>query len=255
PNPLPNANSNDFASPDPFPSTNPHEFTNVDSSARGDANESPGRELPAPPLPTRALQRTNPNQIRLIWPATLPIMPVPDLDALRNAAQPEPADALVESPWLDAVHVPRLRGSLDTSVRLTWLDRMLTSPRFKPAIITAASVFLLMGISVLFAFALDSDSDDYAPAESELPAKVLPKDSPKAGQAPSKPVNPDKVATPPSTTAAPEHASTSPKSAAGAATPAPPHAPGSPHMATRSTPREGARPRTNNQGARVPWWE
>lgn len=225
---------------DPFPNTHGDGF----------AGEMPDPFPSRPPEPPRnALQRTNPHQVRLIWPATLPVVPVPERDAVEKLLEPAPAHVREESPWLDAVHVPQLRGAIDTSVRLTLLDRMLTSKRFKPALITITTVALLMGVSVLFAFALDSESDEYSPAESELPVKVAPKGAHTTQPVPSKPATPERALPP----AAAEHAG--PKPGVGAATVTPLRAPGSPHMATRSAPRDAARSRSGSQAARVPWWE
>lgn len=234
----------DWTASDPFPNTHGDGF----------AGEIPDPFPSRPPEPPRnALQRTNPHQVRLIWPATLPVVPVPERDALEKLLEPAPAHVPEESPWLNAVHVPQLRGSIDTSVRLTLLDRMLTSRRFKPALITITTVALLMGVSVLFAFALDSESDEYSPAQSELPVKVAPKDTHATHPAPSKPVTPERALPPASPPAAAEHVGAKP--GVGAATVTPPRAPGSPHMATRSAPRDAARSRSGSQAARVPWWE
>ena len=252
PDPFPSIPPGGFVdeAPDPFPTANARGFSHGAAAAFPNSLAS----SPSPEPPRNALQRTNPQQVRLIWPATLPVVPVPERDALHNLLEPARGQVPEESPWLDAVHVPRLRGAIDTSVRLTLLDRILTSKRFKPALITSVSVALLMGISLLFAFALDSEGDDYAPAESELPVKVAPKDA-QATPPASNPAMPDKAAAQPAPPSAAEHAGDAHKPPVGAANVTPSRAPGSPHMATRSAPREPMRPRTSNQAARVPWWE
>jgi hypothetical protein len=252
PDPFPSIPPGGFVdeAPDPFPTGNPRGF-GIEAAAA-----LPNSIAPTPNLerPRNALQRTNPQQVRLIWPATLPVVPVPERDALQNLLEPARGQVPEESPWLDAVHVPRLRGAIDTSVRLTLLDRILTSKRFKPALITSVSVALLMGISVLFAFALDSEGDDYAPAESELPVKMAPKDAHATPPA-NEPAVPEKAAAQPAPPSAAEHAGATHKPPVGAANVTPARAPGSPHMATRSAPREPVRTRTGSQVARVPWWE